>query len=157
MAAAVWLIEDSIPKATTSGVLTAVVTYLVLAYFYARVLGGAYERLSQAKEDPAEKLHRRVQAVNQAFAEAATLMDELQRDLEAQQATREALLAEAKHQQRLLELNKDEAENIRQILFGETKKTIRAERRRELVIFLAGVLLSAALSIPIGIWVNNIS
>ncbi|WP_127936847.1 hypothetical protein [Nonomuraea polychroma] len=115
------------------------------------------KRLRQAKEDPRQQLRRRVDAVNNAFAEAATLMDELRRDLEAQQAARDQLLAEAEHQQRLLELNKEEAKKIRQILVNETKATIRAAWRREVGFFLAGVLVSAALSVPIGIWVNSIS
>ncbi|MEO3794647.1 hypothetical protein ABGB14_30925 [Nonomuraea sp. B10E15] len=114
-------------------------------------------RLAEAVEDPGERLTRRIQAVNASFTEAAALMVELQRDLEAQRATRDALLAEAEHQQRLLELNKDQAEDIRTILVGETKQTIRAARRREWAFFLSGLLLSAALSIPIGIWVNSIS
>ncbi|GAA3518703.1 hypothetical protein GCM10023075_81030 [Streptosporangium album] len=84
-------------------------------------------------------------------------MDELRRDLEAQQAARETLLVEAEQQQRLLEINTEEAEKIRQILVGETKATIRAERRREWMFFLFGFLASAAASVPIGLWVNHIS
>ncbi|MFJ2034323.1 hypothetical protein [Streptosporangium sp. NPDC087985] len=110
-------------------------------------------RLQQAAEDPHERLYRRIQAVNKAFTEAAGLMDELRRDLEAQQATREALLVEAERQQRLLEINKDEAEKIRQILIGETKATIRAERRRQWMYIGIGALLS----IPVGVFVNWIS
>ncbi|MFI7447134.1 hypothetical protein ACIBQX_06485 [Nonomuraea sp. NPDC049714] len=114
-------------------------------------------QLKYARDEPSQQLRHRVEAVNTAITEAADLMDELRRDVEAQQAAREALLAEAERQQRLLELNKDEAEKIRQILVGETKATIRAAWRRELAIFFAGVLISGALSIPIGIWVNSIS
>jgi hypothetical protein len=114
-------------------------------------------RLKRVEEDPRQRLRRRVDAVNNAFAEATTLMNELQRDLEAQQAARDQLLAEAEHQQRLLEVNKEEAERIRQIMVTETKATIRAAWRREMGFFLAGVLVSALLSIPIGIWVNSIS
>ncbi|MEV4113707.1 hypothetical protein [Nonomuraea sp. NPDC049695] len=118
---------------------------------------GRQQTIKEAAEVPGERLRRRLRAVNAAFSEAALVMDELQRDLEAQQATREALMREAERQQRLLEVNKDEAEKIRQILVGETKETIRAQRRRELAIFVAGILISAALSVPIGIWVNSIS
>ncbi|MBB4941233.1 uncharacterized membrane-anchored protein YhcB (DUF1043 family) [Streptosporangium album] len=114
-------------------------------------------RLAIAEEDPGQRLRHRIQSVNSAFAEATTLMDELRRDLEAQQAARETLLVEAEQQQRLLEINTEEAEKIRQILVGETKATIRAERRREWMFFLFGFLASAAASVPIGLWVNHIS
>ncbi|TLP66534.1 hypothetical protein [Microbispora triticiradicis] len=115
------------------------------------------KRVRAAKEDPVERLRRRISRVNDAFAKATTLMDELRRDLEAQQATREALLAEAERQQQLLAINEEEAEKIRQILTNETKETIRAERRREWLFFLLGFAASAAASVPIGIWVNHIS
>ncbi|MFI6509658.1 hypothetical protein ACIBCT_18790 [Streptosporangium sp. NPDC050855] len=114
-------------------------------------------RLVIAEEDPGQRLQHRIQSVNSAFAEATTLMDELRRDLEAQQAARATLLAEAEQQQRLLEINTEEAEKIREILVGETKATIRAERRREWMFFLLGFLASATASVPIGLWVNHIS
>ncbi len=98
-------------------------------------------------------LRRRVERVNEAFVEAATLMADLQRDLAAQQAAREELIAKADEQQRLLAVDQEQAENIRQILLGETKATIRAERRREMLFLGAGMLMS----IPIGVLVNYIS
>ncbi|WP_440100046.1 hypothetical protein [Streptosporangium sp. H16] len=110
-------------------------------------------RLSQAEEYPGEVLRRRVERVNEAFVEAATLMADLQRDLAAQQAAREELIAKADEQQRLLAVDQEQAENIRQILLGETKATIRAERRREMLFLGAGMLMS----IPIGVLVNYIS
>ncbi|MFI7134391.1 hypothetical protein ACIBQ1_52600 [Nonomuraea sp. NPDC050153] len=110
----------------------------------------ARARLAQAREDPGQSLGRRVERVNAAFAEAASLMDDLRRDLEAQKAAREALLTEAEKQQSLLEVNEDQAEKIRQILVGETKATIRAERRQQWMFFGLGV----AASIPIGVMIN---
>ncbi|MEU4702574.1 hypothetical protein [Nonomuraea dietziae] len=115
------------------------------------------QRLDQAAEDPGELLQRRVERVNTAFAEAAALMDELQRDVEAQQAAREALVTQAAEQQRLLEINEEQAEKIRHLLFSETKATIHAERRQQWTFFLLGYLASTATSIPIGIWINSIS
>jgi hypothetical protein len=114
-------------------------------------------RVQQADEDPGERLRQRIHKVNQAFGDAAALMDELRRDLEAQQAARESLLEDAERQQQLLNLNREEAEDIRRILVGETKATILAERRREWMFFGLGFIASAAASIPIGIWVNHIS
>ncbi|MER7363302.1 hypothetical protein [Nonomuraea wenchangensis] len=100
--------------------------------------------------DPAERLKRRVIAINATFSEAATLMSDLQRDLAAQQAAREVLVAQAEEQQRLLEVNEEQAEKIRQILIGETKATIRAERRQQWMFFALGVVVS----IPIGVMIN---
>ncbi|MFI9841604.1 hypothetical protein ACIHFD_31535 [Nonomuraea sp. NPDC051941] len=150
-----WSAYHKIPEAFAVAIAAAIMVLPV--YLVASGEGRTQAEEDPAKEDPAQVLRRRVQAVNQAFTEAVALMDLLRRDLDAQQAAREALLAEAERQQRLLELNEEEAEKIRQILIGETKASIRAGRRRELRFFLAGILLSAALSIPIGIWVNSIS
>jgi hypothetical protein len=110
----------------------------------------ARRRLAQAAEDPGQVLRDRISQVDAAFTEAASLMDDLRRDLEVQQATRDALVAQAEEQQRLLEVDQEQAERIRQILVGETKATIRAERRQQWMFFALGV----ATSIPIGIMIN---
>ncbi|MEU7895181.1 hypothetical protein AB0B45_20260 [Nonomuraea sp. NPDC049152] len=52
------------------------------------------ERLEEAEEDPSERLRHRIASVNTAFSEAAALLDDLRRDLEAQQAARAAIKAE---------------------------------------------------------------
>ncbi|MER5643368.1 hypothetical protein [Streptosporangium sp. NPDC002524] len=110
----------------------------------------ARRRLNAVREDPGEGLRRRIERVNEAFIEAATLMADLQHDLAAQQAAREELIAKAEEQQRLLAIDQETAENIRQILVGETKATIRAEQRQQWKFFLLGALIS----IPIGIGIN---
>ncbi|MEV4016365.1 hypothetical protein AB0J35_38290 [Nonomuraea angiospora] len=115
-----------------------------------RVAAEMPDRIGQVAEDPKKVLRDRVTRVNAAFAEATALMDELRRDLDAQQAARDALLAQAEEQQRLLEIDKEQAEKIRQILIGETKTTIRAERRQQWMFFALGV----AASIPIGVAIN---
>ncbi|MGV9309688.1 hypothetical protein [Nonomuraea sp. NPDC003727] len=107
-------------------------------------------KTKEAAEDPGERLRRRIEAVNSAFAEAAALMEDLQRDLDVQQAIRDTLLADAEHQRKLLELNKEEAEKIRHILVGETEATIRAERRQQWIYIGIGALVS----IPIGVAIN---
>ncbi|MEV1168588.1 hypothetical protein [Nonomuraea sp. NPDC049784] len=107
-------------------------------------------RLAQAGEVSSEALQRRIELVNKAFAEAATLMADLQRDLASQQAARERLIAQAEEQQRLLEIDEDQAEKIRTILVGETQATIRAERRQQWMFFGLGILVS----IPIGVAIN---
>ncbi|MEV6154938.1 hypothetical protein AB0L53_31815 [Nonomuraea sp. NPDC052129] len=108
------------------------------------------QQITHAAEDPGEALRHRLIQVNTAFAEAARLMDDLRRDLEAQQAAREALISQAEEQQRLLAIDQEQAEKIRQILVGETKATIRAERRQQWMFFALGV----AMSIPIGVLIN---
>ncbi|QYC42522.1 hypothetical protein Nocox_24595 [Nonomuraea coxensis DSM 45129] len=80
-------------------------------------------------------------------------MDELERDIQAQQAASEALLTQAEEQESLLAINQEQAEKIRKIIVGETKATIRSERRQQWMFFAAGLLLS----IPIGVLVNLIS
>ncbi|AWS44523.1 hypothetical protein [Streptosporangium sp. 'caverna'] len=107
-------------------------------------------RMDFAREDTRKRLQRQVEAVNQAFSLATTLMNGLHREFEAQQATREALLTKVEDQQRLLEVNQEQAEKIRHILVGETKATIRAERRTQWMFFFLGV----GVSIPIGIAIN---
>ncbi|WP_431928586.1 hypothetical protein [Nonomuraea jabiensis] len=107
-------------------------------------------RIAAAAEDPGQTLRRRIAEVNRAFAETASLMDDLGRDLEAQQVARDALVLQADEQQRLLEINQEQAEKIRHILVGETKSTIRAERRQQWMFFALGILVS----IPIGVAIN---
>ncbi|PRX52981.1 hypothetical protein B0I32_12999 [Nonomuraea fuscirosea] len=60
------------------------------------------------------------------------------------------LLTRAKEQQRLLELNEQQAQRIQQILVGETKATIRAEGRKQWLFFALGV----AASVPVGVLIN---
>ncbi|MCF6466934.1 hypothetical protein FAF44_00700 [Nonomuraea sp. MG754425] len=107
-------------------------------------------RLAQVREDPGETLNRRVRLINGAFSDAAKLMEDLRRDLEAQQAVRELLIAQAEEQQRLLGVNEDQAEKIRQILIGQSEATVRAERRQQWMFFTLGLVAS----IPIGIMIN---
>ncbi|GAA5046440.1 hypothetical protein HNP84_009722 [Thermocatellispora tengchongensis] len=149
---AIWMVLNRIEHAVLVATPIALLSYGLAS----SILEGS-ERLRQAEEDPVEVLRRRIRRVNRAFDEAATLMQELQRDFAAQEAARDALIAQAEEQRQVLSVSKEDAEKIRKILTGETKETIRAELRREWGFFLAGVLVSAALSIPIGIWVNSIS
>ncbi|TYB71212.1 hypothetical protein FXF51_01890 [Nonomuraea sp. PA05] len=120
---------------------------LGVVHVFVSFLGSDWD---SADEDPGDRLRHRIKRVNEAFGEAATLMDELDRDLRAQQAARDALLSQAAEQERLLEIDKEQAERIRQILVGETKATIRAERRTQWMFFALG----AAVSIPIGVLIN---
>jgi hypothetical protein len=131
---------------SAAGVFTSALG-MTLAIRGARI---SRRRQREAAEDPGERLRRRVDAVNASFNEAVSLMAELRRDLNAQQAARRKLISQAKEQERLLSVNEEQAENIRQILVGETKATIRAERRQQWMFFALGV----AASIPIGIAIN---
>ncbi|MFI9848493.1 hypothetical protein ACIHFD_66625 [Nonomuraea sp. NPDC051941] len=108
------------------------------------------------REEPDERrkareAHReRIAEMNKAFVAATTLMDDLQREVAAQQAALRELTRQAEEQQRLRDIDPDQAERIRQILVGETKATIRAERRQQWLFFILGVLVS----IPIGVMIN---
>ncbi|MGV9308743.1 MULTISPECIES: hypothetical protein [unclassified Nonomuraea] len=78
------------------------------------------------------------------------MMDELRRDVQAQQEARDLPVRQAEEQQRLLEADAEQAEKIRQILLGETRKSIKAERRRQWGYILAG----AVWSVPVGVAIN---
>ncbi|MEU4407294.1 hypothetical protein AB0F88_22455 [Streptosporangium sp. NPDC023963] len=130
----------------TVGVLSAGVV-LMLAVDVAR---GRRQRLAQAEEDPGEALRRRVERVNEAFVEAAALMADLQRDLAAQQAAREELIAQAEEQQQLLTVDQEQAKNIRLLLIEGAKEANRAERGQQWMFFLLGTLVS----VPIGVAIN---
>lgn len=121
-----WWTGNSIPAT-----LTAAATAAAGAYQFARNV-----RITEGQttspyltEDPVDVLRRRIRGVNQAFAEAAKLMQELQRDFAAQEAARDALIAQAEEQRQVLSVNRDEAEKIRKILASETKESIRAGKR----------------------------
>ncbi|WP_113699172.1 hypothetical protein [Nonomuraea lactucae] len=106
--------------------------------------------IEEAKLDPRERVRMRAEKVRAAFDQAGHLMEELQRDIDAQQAVRDALLAQSEEQERLLEINAQHAEKIRQILLGATEKDASRAKRRDLILFGLGV----AVSIPIGVLIN---
>ncbi|MEO3857808.1 hypothetical protein [Acrocarpospora sp. B8E8] len=132
------------------GGITLVVAIWLAFLLYRRDTEAYRRALEQVGRNPSDRIQDRIDAVHRSFSEAATLMDQLRRDVEAQQAAREALIAQAEEQQLFLAVDQEQAERIRQILVGETKKTILAERRREYTFLLAGLLAS----IPIGFFVN---
>ncbi|GAA3710623.1 hypothetical protein GCM10022224_090110 [Nonomuraea antimicrobica] len=107
-------------------------------------------REQAALVDPQKRLGARIEAVDKAFAEAATLMEELRRDLAAQEAARRRLVTEAQHQQQLIGMDREEAEAVRQLILGETRADIARQRRAQWVFFVLG----AVVSIPIGVAIN---
>lgn len=137
--------DISLVMMAVSGVFAAMSIYLQRLNRRAR-----QARLEAVQADPGERLRNRIAAVNDAFAEAVTLLDDLRRDLASQQAARAALEAQSEEQQRLLAIDEEQAGKIRKIIVGETKETIRAERRQQWMFFALGV----AVSIPIGIMIN---
>ncbi|WP_043636791.1 hypothetical protein [Nonomuraea candida] len=108
------------------------------------------EKKEQSLVDPHERLGTRIDAVNKAFADAATLMEELQRHLAAQEAARRRLVAEAEHQQQLIGMDREEAEAVRRLILGETRADIARQRRDQWLFFVLGV----AVSIPVGVAIN---
>jgi hypothetical protein len=103
--------------------------------------------------DLSARLRERVEAVNAAFGEAAALMEDLRRDLAAQQAARQALVAETEQQRRLLAVDREQAERVRELLIEANLLERRRNRREQLLFFILGVIVS----IPAGILVNLIS
>ncbi|WP_344935440.1 hypothetical protein [Sphaerisporangium flaviroseum] len=83
-------------------------------------------------------------------SQAAALLDDLRHDLEAQEAARDTLLAQAGEQQQLLAIDHVQAEKIRQVLLSETRATTQAQNRQQWMFFALGVLTS----IPIGVAIN---
>ncbi|MFI6813247.1 hypothetical protein ACIBG7_12585 [Nonomuraea sp. NPDC050328] len=138
------------------------IAFIGFAFFSMLILGrwgqsigvmAGFEAQRRAAEDPGQKIQGRIQAVNDAFAETARLMSDLDREIRAQQAARLALIAEAEEQKNLLAINTDQAEGIRKIIIGQTDATVRTERRRQWMFFAFGLLVS----IPIGIGINLVS
>ncbi|WP_378786554.1 hypothetical protein ACFMQL_20415 [Nonomuraea fastidiosa] len=106
--------------------------------------------LKEAERPPAERLRELNDEVAASMANTADAMDRLVRELESQKAVAEATIAEGEERARWLEINKDEAEKMRQLLVGETKAALRAEGRKQWWFFALGLLGS----IPIGIMIN---
>ncbi|GAA4906741.1 hypothetical protein LX16_3313 [Stackebrandtia albiflava] len=96
------------------------------------------------------RLQEALDEVKSSMGYASELMAELQREMDAQTAARDALVAQAEENRRLAEIDREQAERIRGILFAETKAEARRRKRAQWAFFLAGVLIS----IPVGIAIN---
>lgn len=121
------------------------------------MVGGVHQRQREdiaAAQDPKVRLRERTQAVNVALEEAMRLMDELKQDVERQLAARDVLLTQVDEHQKMLELDKDQADKIARILLGETKATIRAERKPQWVFFALGIIASIPVGVVINLWTN---
>jgi hypothetical protein len=104
--------------------------------------------------DQSELLKLRVQGVsdafdhaNNAFAAATTLMEELRRELAAQEAAHRQLVAEAEHQRTLINMDRAEAEAVQAIILKHTKTDASRQRVREWTFFGAGLLLAVPINI----------
>ncbi|WP_143022287.1 hypothetical protein [Nonomuraea maritima] len=120
---------------------------LVLSWYTDRPRRAAVE---QAERSPSERLRELNTMVESSMAVTAQFMDRLVRELESQKAAAEATIAEGEERARWLDINKGEAEKMRQLLVGETKATISAQRRRDWMLVGIGALIS----IPIGAMIN---
>ncbi|GAA3843771.1 hypothetical protein GCM10022226_78450 [Sphaerisporangium flaviroseum] len=108
-----------------------------------RLQDQAMQAQLEAETDPRERLLKRVDAINNAFADAANLMDELQR-------ARDDLLEEAEEHRELLATNPEHAESVMRLLARNEKAAIRVNRRDQWLFFALGV----GASIPIGVLIN---
>ncbi|OPG12524.1 hypothetical protein [Microbispora sp. GKU 823] len=142
--AAVLMERNGVDAALWLPFLANGVLVLIVAVFTARP---DRQRMRSARENPGERLSRRIERVNSAFTEAAALMDELRRDLEAQQDARDALLAEGQRQQELLSINKEEAERIDKYLTRRDRDKERKSLYQQVGFFVAGLLASVPLNL----------
>lgn len=143
---AIWANGDPPPVAL---VLTApAVTVLIVDAWQSRKRRRT--AVEQAERSPAERLRELNAQVAASMQNTASLLERLSRELEDQKAAAEATIAEGEERARWLEINREEAEKVRQLIVGETKETLRAQRRRDWMLLGAGALLS----IPIGVLIN---
>ncbi|MFI6317308.1 hypothetical protein ACIBG8_07305 [Nonomuraea sp. NPDC050556] len=171
--------NDNLKIAAQLGIAGFVVVFTLLAnlqlpvtWWWIPLLAGSwiaasalmYRRFNQLERryldllgDPADRLRRRVKAVNLAFTEATTLADELQRELSAQQVALDDVVTQAEEHRAVLALNPEHAQLVGQYLTRAASDSQRADRRRSWTQFGLGVLVSAVISFPIGLWVNQLS
>ncbi|MEU1880862.1 hypothetical protein ABZ470_26445 [Streptosporangium sp. NPDC020072] len=107
-----------------------------------------------APVDPGERLRHRIKAVNNAFeqantifAEAGALTEELRRELIAQQAAHQQLVEEAERQRVLINMDREEAEAVQSLIFGNTQADKKRQRIREWAFFLSGLVLAVPINI----------
>ncbi|GAA1628265.1 hypothetical protein GCM10009733_026260 [Nonomuraea maheshkhaliensis] len=118
--------------------------------FLVQALRMSRQRLEESQEDPSEALEDRIRRATESFAETGRLLAELQNTFSVQQAALKKVTEEAEEQALLRDMDPETAEKMRRIIVGETKATLRAERRTQRLYFAGGVLLS----IPIGALIN---
>ncbi|MEU6743743.1 hypothetical protein [Streptosporangium sandarakinum] len=112
-----------------------------------------YRMVKPSPTDMVGQIKLRMNRVDGAFDEAVSLMADLQRELQAAEAARRQVMADAKRQQELAKVDEATAKLIQEILLADAKKAARVQRKQQLLYFAAGVLVS----IPVGIMVNLIS
>ncbi|MEV0646629.1 hypothetical protein AB0I28_15330 [Phytomonospora sp. NPDC050363] len=120
---------------------------IIIAVIVLAVLFGNSPPRAPAEEDPRRRLTRRAAEVNTAITEAVRVMGELAADLDGLQRSRAALEAEAARQQEYLELDRDEAAKVMALVHGNEAGKEKAQRRREIVIAVAGCVAGAAFAV----------
>lgn len=111
------------------------------------------EKFQKAYDEFADYLDKVQQAINEQKAVRETLIAQAQQAIDEQKAARDALIAQAREHQQLLELSRDEAEKIREILTSEVPGETRTERLRNVLFLITGGLAS----VPVGILVNYLA
>ncbi|NRQ34490.1 hypothetical protein HII36_21945 [Nonomuraea sp. NN258] len=108
------------------------------------------KRLAQAAEDAGQALEDRIKRASESLIETTKLMTDLQQEFATQQAALKQIKEEAEEQKLLRDIDPETAERMRRISVGETKATIRSERRTQWLFLGLGILMS----IPIGVAIN---
>ncbi|MFI6485185.1 hypothetical protein ACIBH1_45255 [Nonomuraea sp. NPDC050663] len=103
---------------------------------------------------PGVRLRDLSSKITTSLQQTAELMDELTRELHAQQVANEELARRSAEQQRMLEVNQEQAEKIQALMAGAAQTVIDANvaagKRQQWTFFAFGVLVS----IPIGVAIN---
>ncbi|NUT39871.1 MAG: hypothetical protein HOV86_07740 [Thermoactinospora sp.] len=107
-------------------------------------------RLLGAQEDLQWAMRERMNEVRKAIDRSSEVLHDLRLYMDEQQHAADVLLKRAERQRRLLEVDEDQAQAIRQILIEESVQNVRSGRRREWMFFVLGM----AASIPIGVMIN---
>ncbi|MEV4067248.1 hypothetical protein [Nonomuraea dietziae] len=107
-------------------------------------------RLLGKEEDLQWAMRERMDEVRKAIDRSGQVLHDLRLYMDEQKHAADVLLERAERQRRLLEVDKDQAQVIRQILIEESVQNMRTGRRREWMFFALGM----AASIPIGVLIN---
>jgi hypothetical protein len=96
---------------------------------------------SDRGSDPITRLRSRALAVEHALGEAERVMAELGKEMAAQRKAFERSVSEAEAQQKLLEVNREQAELIRTLLFEDGRRTARQAFYQNFGFFFLGLIL----------------
>lgn len=107
---------------------------------------------ADAYSDPVRRLRSKAEAVENAFAEAERVMVELRGEMAAQRAAYEKAVADTEEEQKKLIITREQAEVIGEVLFAASRESDRRNLKRDIVIFLLGLITSTIAGILVNTW-----